>query len=487
MTSRPLPDWITQVRRRPLAIAHRGASAYAPDNTKKAFLLAHQLGAEMWEVDIQVSRDGVPIVCHDANLLAVTGQEIACDALDAAEITSLATLSAEPIPLLSDIATLARDTGTALYLDVKDLRAAEATLACLNDLEIEKAIFGTTDPDFCRTLKDQGCAYPVSLLVGLGKNPWALADRAGCDIIHPCWEKAGDRPDQLLDEAFFKEAQTRNMPVVCWHEERPEVARALCAMPLLGICSDTPQLLKPYHALYPEAPEVVCHRGANTLAPENTLAAAHAAFAFGYQTVEIDVRQSLDGKLVVIHDETLDRTTNGNGPVDEHSLKTLRALDAGSWFSSHYAREQIPTLQDILYCACHWQGQLYVELKKVDPLRVLKEVEQAGLMKSCFFWSFNRDRLHALKAANPQARIMSRREDYDTLQDCLSDFAPEIVEYNTTNIDPREFEAIRANHAKVMIAYMGTDPQELVKIARSQPDIVNINATLDWPKALAGL
>ena len=79
------------------------------------------------------------------------------------------------------------------------------------------------------------------------------------------------------------------------------------------------------------------HRGASGHAPENTLAALKLAIALGADMAEIDVQQSADGQLVLFHDETLERTSTGTGPLVDRTLTELRALDAGSWFSQHCA------------------------------------------------------------------------------------------------------------------------------------------------------
>ncbi len=89
---------------------------------------------------------------------------------------------------------------------------------------------------------------------------------------------------------------------------------------------------------------VLGHRGAGLQAPENTLAAIRCAARLGVQWVEFDVRMSSDGALVLLHDETLERTTDGHGPLNKTSLTELRSLDAGSWFSPEFANESVPTL-----------------------------------------------------------------------------------------------------------------------------------------------
>ncbi|REF02276.1 glycerophosphodiester phosphodiesterase [Cupriavidus plantarum] len=94
-------------------------------------------------------------------------------------------------------------------------------------------------------------------------------------------------------------------------------------------------------------PRHVAHRGAGKLAPENTLAAFRHGASFGYRMFEFDVKLSGDGKPVLLHDATLDRTTSGHGRVDALTLGEIAALDAGSWHSPAYAGEPVPTLAAI--------------------------------------------------------------------------------------------------------------------------------------------
>lgn len=91
-------------------------------------------------------------------------------------------------------------------------------------------------------------------------------------------------------------------------------------------------------------PKLVAHRGAGKLAPENTLAALRVGHAHGYRMAEFDVKLSADGVAFLLHDGTLDRTTNGRGRADALTWRELSQLDAGSWHSRAYAGETLPTL-----------------------------------------------------------------------------------------------------------------------------------------------
>lgn len=123
-----------------------------------------------------------------------------------------------------------------------------------------------------------------------------------------------------------------------------------------------------------EGPVVVCHRGASAYAPENTLAAIDKAAALGFSWVENDVQRTKDGQLVVIHDATLDRTTDvkklfpDRAPwrVKDFTEKEIARLDAGSWFTSEYAGVRVPTLKRYMERVSHNHQNLLLEIKNPE-------------------------------------------------------------------------------------------------------------------------
>jgi glycerophosphoryl diester phosphodiesterase len=101
-------------------------------------------------------------------------------------------------------------------------------------------------------------------------------------------------------------------------------------------------------------PHLVAHRGAGTLAPENTLAAIRVGASFGYKMVEFDAKLSQDQVAILLHDSDLERTTNGRGRAADHPYATLAKLDAGLWFNPTYTGEPIPTLEAVArYTVAH--------------------------------------------------------------------------------------------------------------------------------------
>jgi glycerophosphoryl diester phosphodiesterase len=108
---------------------------------------------------------------------------------------------------------------------------------------------------------------------------------------------------------------------------------------------------------------LIAHRGASGHAPENTLAAFKKAVTLGATFIETDLQLTRDARLVSIHDETVNRTTNGKGAVHDMTLAELRRLDAGSWFGSEFAGERIPTLEEVLDFAKKFDVIFYLEIK----------------------------------------------------------------------------------------------------------------------------
>lgn len=175
---------------------------------------------------------------------------------------------------------------------------------------------------------------------------------------------------------------------------------------------------------------VIGHRGCRTGYPENTLSAFSAAVAAGADMIELDVTLSADRQVVVIHDDTLDRTTSGSGPVRETSLADLRRLDAGSWFDPRFAGETLPTLDDVL---TRIGGEILVNIEikssawepgaPEDAIerQVVDLISRRGLRKSTLISSFHTGFLEAIAAmaARPEiALITERTAPADTLETC---------------------------------------------------------------------
>jgi len=149
--------------------------------------------------------------------------------------------------------------------------------------------------------------------------------------------------------------------------------------------------------------QIIAHRGGSTDAPENTLAAFQNAIALGVDWLEFDVQMTKDGALVVIHDETVDRTTNGTGAVRDLTLEDIRSFDAGQG-------EKIPTFEEVLQLAKTSGVKILPETKSAELYpgieeKLLQQLEQADYLDQTVIQSFNADSLERLHRLNPQANL----------------------------------------------------------------------------------
>lgn len=150
------------------------------------------------------------------------------------------------------------------------------------------------------------------------------------------------------------------------------------------------------------------HRGYNGVAPENTLAAFRLSRHMGFECVECDVSFASDGVAVILHDGTVDRTSNGTGSIADLTLEEVRALDFGSWKSEEYAGEQIPTFEEFIALCKHLGLHPYIELKMGTEAQIkgLVEVVKRYGMKGKVTWiSFTAAYLGYIKAVDPTARL----------------------------------------------------------------------------------
>lgn len=179
----------------------------------------------------------------------------------------------------------------------------------------------------------------------------------------------------------------------------------------------------------------IAHRGASGHAPENTLAAFDKAVKMKADFFELDVQMSKDGHLVVIHDATVDRTTDGTGRVGDLTLKELKRLDAGSWFGPEFAGERIPTLEEVLD---RYRGKIgiLIEIKNPELYPGIEEKVANALKKrnmhrpnngKVIVQSFGHDsvkKFHRLLPSVPVGVLLSYGDYRDGVSDEeLADFA----------------------------------------------------------------
>jgi len=154
---------------------------------------------------------------------------------------------------------------------------------------------------------------------------------------------------------------------------------------------------------------VIAHRGGTALAPENTLAASRRAIELGVDYVEIDVRATRDGHLVLMHDRTVNRTTNGSGAVADLELSAIRALDAGTRFSPRFAGERVPTLGEAL-ALCHRRANIYLDHKDGPIVAIWEAIRKHKMQRHVVIYD-GLEEAKEWKRLAPQLPVMVSPDD----------------------------------------------------------------------------
>ncbi len=154
---------------------------------------------------------------------------------------------------------------------------------------------------------------------------------------------------------------------------------------------------------------VVAHRGASGYAPENTLSAMKKAIEMNAEMSELDVQETADGEIILLHDNTLKKTTGVDGNIWEINYADLKGLDAGSWFSEEYKNEPIPTMQEVIDLV-KGKMKINIELKangheKMLAERTLKIVEANNFIDQVVFTSFKFAEADRIRELNPKAKV----------------------------------------------------------------------------------
>jgi glycerophosphoryl diester phosphodiesterase len=211
-------------------------------------------------------------------------------------------------------------------------------------------------------------------------------------------------------------------PAIAQEDPRIEQVRAhldvLDDIAVRPPCDQRPEPERWQSAVPPDVgsadPVISAHRGALTLAPENTLWSYEYAFAYGVDLVEVDVQQAKDGRFVALHDSTVDRTTNGTGAVNSFTygeLRTLNAADYEPWKGTEFDPARVASVEEVLRLAARVGGGLELDIKGsvTDEDRLAALVERHGLIEESIFNSAD----PRILVVAPDANLIYNRDDWE--------------------------------------------------------------------------
>ena len=226
--------------------------------------------------------------------------------------------------------------------------------------------------------------------------------------------------------------------------------------------------------------QIVAHRGYNKVAPENTLAALELACKIGIDYIEVDIFESQEGGLYVFHDDTIERTTNGQGKFVHLTNQQIEALDAGSWFSDIFTGQPIPKLEDFLKRA---QGRIkiYADIKTTAHLdqiiRLLKKYDHFD--DAIFFCEEDEKVMQELYNRRFQLKCMMPYRFQERIKMSFEELLKSgyrVIELTHQEATQERVTAIQNAGLQAMIWHRENHTHEFLQSVWLKPDLLNVDA-----------
>ena len=220
---------------------------------------------------------------------------------------------------------------------------------------------------------------------------------------------------------------------------------------------------------------VIGHRGAPALAPENTLPSFVRAIELGVDYIEFDVRASKDGRLVIMHDETVNRTTSAGGLVSSYSLTLLRKLDAGRWFGEEFRNVRIPTVEEVLRLA---KGKtavaIHIKQEGIED-EVLNMVREFKMIHDCMILA-PLTLSRKIKLSEPRIPIQADLPEINP-RDAIDMLAENLVDIASIHIKKLSKRLVRLCHRSgLLVNVWDVDkPEQVKECEESDVDFITTN------------
>jgi glycerophosphoryl diester phosphodiesterase len=199
---------------------------------------------------------------------------------------------------------------------------------------------------------------------------------------------------------------------------------------------------------------VISHRGEHLSHPENTLAAFQAGIDAGADYFELDVRTTSDDQLVLMHDGTVDRTTNGKGKVRELTFEQIRQLDAGVKFDAKFAGTRVPTFEEALNLA-HGKIGVYVDSKDIAPADLVAALEKTAMSDKVVIYG-GRGFLKHVQELRPSLRVMPEADNAATLDKLEAELRPQVVAFDAGDFKDEVIAIARKAHSEIYVDRLWT-------------------------------
>lgn len=401
-------------------IIHRGVSRAAPENTLPAIQLAIDQGFEWVEVDVRQTKDDHHVIFHDRRLDKKSNGSGRIRERMLEEIKALdggswfaTRFAGTRILTLEELFQFAKNK-INLYLDCKEVNP-ETLVQTIRAAQMEDQVVVFASHKMLRQINQAGLGdIPIiALYRSYGESD---LDRLIRQLRPAAIEfNAGELTPGLVGRCH--NAGVRVLAKDLGGNNRTKLWKRLIDLGVDWIMTDVGEgVLSAYtQRLLPRRPiKIVAHRGVRLLAPENTRKAYKTAINLSLDFIEVDVRTSRDGSLVLFHDHTLESKSSGAGPLNLLDVEELLKLDFGSWFGRPYENEKIVTFRDVLEMA-KGKIQVYADLRDADPEQLVHELQEGGMADQVVVLADEKS-LARIRAIQPGIRVMPRLKRLEALE-----------------------------------------------------------------------
>jgi len=198
---------------------------------------------------------------------------------------------------------------------------------------------------------------------------------------------------------------------------------------------------------------VISHRGEHLHHPENTMPAFRAAVDAGADFIEVDVRTTSDGKLVLMHNDTVDGRTNGTGAVKDMTFEQIRALDAGAKSGQEFAGTQVPTFDEALEYA-HGKIGVYVDTKRASAADIVAALERHDMQDHVVIYG-GFEYLKQVAALRPKIKVMPESVNVTVIKRLIDELKPKVIAFSARDFTDEVIGMAHDAKAEIYVDRLG--------------------------------
>ena len=230
----------------------------------------------------------------------------------------------------------------------------------------------------------------------------------------------------------------------------------------------------------------ISHRGEHLHHPENTVPAFEEAIRVGADFIEVDVQTTADGKLVLSHDGTVNRCTNGQGKVSEMTFEQIEALDAGIKTSPEFAGTRIPTFDQVLDLARGKIG-IYVDVKNASARDLVSHIDGHGMTVQVVIYC-TLPLAKQIQELNPRLKVMPESSSVEHSRLLIEQLHPKVIAFGAGDFKPEIIAVAKAGHRRVYVDRMGTPTRRKAgnRPSTRVPTASRATGRVRWSSTFAG-